>query len=92
MQIYKFFTNKCVLVLCLMAAVAPGYAADPPMPANEAEIVARFKAADKNGDGKLTYEEAKAGMPRIAAAFDKIDTDKKGYLTLAEILKVAGSQ
>ena len=91
MSMSKFF-KKSALVLCLVATAAPVYAADPPPPANEAEIAARFKAADKNGDGKLTYEEAKAGMPRIAAVFDQIDTDKKGYLTLPEILKVVESR
>jgi Ca2+-binding EF-hand superfamily protein len=45
----------------------------------------RFAAADKNADGKLTLEEAKAGMPRIASSFDKIDVDKKGYVTLDQI-------
>jgi Ca2+-binding EF-hand superfamily protein len=53
--------------------------------ADAAEIESRFKAADKDGDGKLTLEEAKAGMPRVARGFDKIDTDKKGYITLDEI-------
>ena len=80
------------MAVLLSTAIAQVYAADPPPPANEAEIAARFKAADKNGDGKLTYEEAKAGMPRIAAVFDQIDTDKKGYLTLPEILKVVESR
>ena len=55
-------------------------------------IDSRFKAADKNGDGKLTLDEAKAGMPRIAAAFDKIDADKKGYLTLQQIETVAAGR
>jgi Ca2+-binding EF-hand superfamily protein len=50
------------------------------------EVTAKFKAADKNGDGQLTLEEAKAGMPRIAKNFDKLDVDKKGYLTLDQIL------
>lgn len=45
----------------------------------------RFAAADKNADGKLTLEEAKAGMPRIASSFSKIDIDKKGYVTLDQI-------
>ena len=45
----------------------------------------RFAAADTNADGKLTLEEAKAGMPRIASAFSKIDVDKKGYVTLDQI-------
>lgn len=45
----------------------------------------RFKAADKNGDGMLSREEAAAGMPRIAEHFDEIDTNKDGKLTVAEI-------
>jgi hypothetical protein len=49
------------------------------------EIEERFKAADKNHDGRLTLEEAKAGMPRVAMAFDRIDVDKKGYVTVDQI-------
>jgi Ca2+-binding EF-hand superfamily protein len=56
------------------------------------EIAAKFAAADKNHDGKLTLAEAKAGMPRIAANFSYIDTQNKGYVTLAEIQAVANSR
>ena len=49
------------------------------------KIAAKFQAADKNQDGKLTLEEAKAGMPRIAKAFSKIDVENKGYVTLDQI-------
>jgi Ca2+-binding EF-hand superfamily protein len=49
------------------------------------EVAKRFAAADKNGDGRLTREEATAGMPRVAKNFDTIDKDKKGYVTLDEI-------
>ena len=45
---------------------------------------ARFKAADKDDDGSLTREEAKA-LPRVAKNFDAIDTDKSGTVTLKEI-------
>jgi Ca2+-binding EF-hand superfamily protein len=51
----------------------------------DAMIEARFKAADKDGDGKLTQDEAAAGMPRVAKNFDKIDKERKGYVTLDEI-------
>ena len=44
-----------------------------------------FSAADKDGNGRLTLEEAKAGMPRVAKNFDRIDKDKKGYVTLDQI-------
>ena len=53
------------------------------------EITARFKAADKNADGQLSLEEAKAGMPRVAKGFDKIDVEKKGYVTLEQIIAMA---
>lgn len=45
----------------------------------------RFASADKNADGKLTLEEAKAGMPRIASNFKKIDSNNDGFVTIEEI-------
>jgi hypothetical protein len=75
--------------ICLIASGA----AHAQTPNQENQLIeTRFKAADKNGDGKLVLEEAKAGMPRIAAAFDKIDADKKGYLTLEQIEAVAAGR
>lgn len=53
------------------------------------EIDQRFAAADTNKDGKLTFEEAKVGMPRVASNFQRIDTQKKGYVTAAEIKAMA---
>ena len=61
-------------------------------PQRDAMIEARFKAANKKGDGKLTLEEAKAGMPRVAAHFDRIDTQKLGYITVDQIKKMAASR
>jgi len=51
----------------------------------DAVLEQRFKAANATADGKLTLEQAKAGMPRVAKNFDKIDTDHKGYITLQQI-------
>lgn len=45
----------------------------------------RFAASDKNADGKLTLEEAQAGMPRIASNFKKIDSNSDGFVTIEEI-------
>ena len=53
------------------------------------EIDQRFAAADKNKDGKLTLEEAKVGMPRVAANFQRIDQQNKGYVTAADIKAMA---
>ena len=50
------------------------------------ELRAKFKASDKNKDGKLTQQEAKdGGMTRIAANFSRVDTDKDGHVTLAQL-------
>ena len=50
-----------------------------------AELQKRFAAADVNGDGKLTREEAKNGMPFVYKHFDEIDTSKSGAISLADI-------
>lgn len=72
-------------------AIASSDGTTPNVPAGDQEVVARFKAADKNGDGKLTLEEAQAGMPRVAMAWDKIDLDKKGYITLEQLLVIVSA-
>ncbi|WP_425516268.1 EF-hand domain-containing protein [Polynucleobacter paneuropaeus] len=61
------------------------------MSAEDKEIVAKFKAADKNHDGKLTLAEAQAGMPRVASHFSYIDSQGRGYVTLDQILALANN-
>lgn len=46
----------------------------------------RFDNADADHDGKLTHDEARAGMPRVAEHFDEIDADHKGYVTKDQIV------
>jgi hypothetical protein len=46
---------------------------------------ADFKAADKNGDGGLSKEEAQASMPRLASHFDQLDANKDGVVTQEEL-------
>jgi Ca2+-binding EF-hand superfamily protein len=77
--------------LCCSLAVASPNTTLPSIPSGSEEVVARFKAADTNGDGKLTLEEAQAGMPRVALAWDKIDIDKKGYITLEQLLIISAA-
>src|SRR5262245_50745014 len=48
------------------------------------KLEAKFKKADKDNDGTLDREEAKA-MPRVAKHFDILDTDKDGTVSLDEI-------
>lgn len=76
-----------VLLMAALAATAPALA-QPAKPDGD-ELAKLFSAADKDNNGRLTLEEAKAGMPRIATNFDKIDRDKKGYVTLDQIKAIA---
>ncbi|SDC64917.1 hypothetical protein SAMN05216345_103144 [Cupriavidus sp. YR651] len=45
----------------------------------------RFKEADADHDGKLTREEARAGMPEVYKRFDQLDTRKRGYVTERQV-------
>lgn len=44
-----------------------------------------YTAADKNGDGKLDKGEASASNALLAENFDRIDSDKDGFVTADEI-------
>ncbi|MGX6568642.1 EF-hand domain-containing protein [Cupriavidus necator] len=58
----------------------------PPTTAQAKALIAeRFKAADSNHDGKLTRDEAQAGMPKVYESFDKIDVKKRGHVTERQI-------
>jgi hypothetical protein len=57
----------------------------------DALLTARFAAADKNKDGKLTLDEAKDGMPRVAKGFALIDSGHHGFVTLAQIKAFAAT-
>jgi Ca2+-binding EF-hand superfamily protein len=49
-----------------------------------AKMHERIKAADKDGDGKISRAEVVA-LPRIAKHFDEIDTNKDGFITHEEL-------
>jgi hypothetical protein len=71
------------LVPCIpLLFAAPVFAQNATM---QQKVAARFAAADANHDGKLTLAEAQAGMPRIAAHFDEIDTAHAGYITEQQV-------
>jgi Ca2+-binding EF-hand superfamily protein len=83
--------NKRILSVALafalvaVSGLSAAQTIDPATQAKLTELETRFKAADKNADGKLTLQEAKDGMPRVADAFSHIDIEKKGYVTLDQI-------
>jgi Ca2+-binding EF-hand superfamily protein len=58
----------------------------------KAELEKRFEAADADHDGKLTKTEADGKMPKVYEAFDEIDSDHVGYVTLQQVGKFAQSK
>lgn len=53
------------------------------------DLEAKFKQADKDGDGKLSFDEFSIvflGLPHDV--FDKADTDKDGFITLDDLKTV----
>ncbi|MEM5317671.1 EF-hand domain-containing protein [Paraburkholderia sp. JHI869] len=82
------------LVLCIVSAAVwvpasaqalPGSSGSARVERMMAQVQERFAAANTTHDGKLTREQAQAGMPRVAQHFDEIDTQKAGFVTLAQI-------
>ena len=49
------------------------------------KMIEHLKAADTNGDGMISLAEAQAKLPRIAANFGAIDTNRDGQLTFDEL-------
>ncbi len=73
------------LVAGASAQAAPSGQRTQQMREAREQLHQRFMAADKDGNGQLTRAEAQAGMPRVYGAFDQIDTQRKGFVTEAEI-------
>lgn len=88
-----------MLALAPMAVVAspqdmPPMPPLPPSPQDTASrlVEQRFAQADTNHDGKLTLNEAEAGMSLIVPFFNQIDVGHKGYVTLDQIKAFAKNQ
>ncbi|MGT2512549.1 EF-hand domain-containing protein [Cupriavidus basilensis] len=80
-----------ILILCIVSAGASAQSAAPPA-GNSArveramqQLQTRFATANMTHDGKLTRDQAAAGMPMVASRFDEIDTQRAGYVTLPQI-------
>jgi len=86
------------LAILLVAALIPATAAfaqsaDVGRAAQmQAELQKRFAAADVNGDGRLTRDEAKGKMPLVFKHFDEIDTAHSGSVSMADIQAYAIAQ
>ncbi|MFT3763796.1 MAG: EF-hand domain-containing protein [Pseudoxanthomonas sp.] len=58
-------------------------------PEQRQALQARWKAADSNNDGYIDRSEANASLPRVAKAFDHLDTNKDGKLAAEEMQALA---
>ena len=90
MKTLTYRTLFVALVSLLLGGISFSHAQSQKS-AEDKEIIAKFNAADKNHDGKLTLVEAQAGMPRVAAHFSYIDSQGRGYVTLDQILALANN-
>ena len=80
--------NTITLIFASLVLLTPLYSHADEASRNQ-QIEQRFAAADVNHDGRLTLAEAQAGMPRVAAHFNDIDVDHKGYVTVQQIEAMA---
>jgi Ca2+-binding EF-hand superfamily protein len=85
---------RAAAVLAALVAVAPAFAQQEggqgqgqrmTPEQREQRMAERFNTADTNHDGKLSLDEAKAGLPMVARNFDQIDTEHTGAVTLEQL-------
>ncbi|MGI9216738.1 MAG: hypothetical protein ACR2JA_07025 [Hydrogenophaga sp.] len=64
-----------------LAGAALAQSAPPPPASRDGKAVsALFQQADQNGDGLISRSKA-ASVPRLEAAFDRLDSDRNGSLS-----------
>ena len=75
------------LAVALASGAAFAQATPPKMPAADAAVDGKFKAADKNNNGSLDGAE----LDTYKADLAKIDTDKDGKISSAEFASATKS-
>jgi hypothetical protein len=70
-------------VLSIPAAFAQDYPSSAASQTGATESM-DYSKLDKNGDGNISKEEAKAD-PTLSAKFDELDKDKSGSLSTTEL-------
>ena len=81
--------NVALITVLLSASIGASAAfaqapAEQPKGERAHKMHERMKAADKDGDGKISRAEAVA-LPRLAKHFDEIDTNKDGFVSKEEM-------
>jgi hypothetical protein len=69
--------NHSVAASLIVSGIALCSAASAQAPSG-GKLEQKFQAADTNHDGKLTLEEAKAGMPRVAKTSTELMWTRRG--------------
>lgn len=67
--------------LLIASLAVPAFAQSPSKAFDEAAWSAEFKAADKDGDGKLSKDEALAANPNLGDQFKVIDANGDGFIS-----------
>lgn len=78
-------TSMCLGLLCSLLLTATAAAQTAPTAAQKQQVQQRLKAADANGDGLISRNEADASLPRIAKRFDALDSNHDGQLSPDEL-------
>lgn len=74
-------TTEWLRVMSATAALVGAMAMTAPAFAQGGDGAGRLMEADANKDGRITREEAQASR---AAAFDRLDSDKDGFISAAD--------
>lgn len=72
------------LLFCLACLPALSMAQKLPDNFSQEIFERRFRAADKDGDGRLSRAEANAEFPRAPQFFNEIDANRDNHVTLIE--------
>jgi hypothetical protein len=76
-----------VAALAAVLSIPAAFAQESPTAAATSQSGAQsmdYSKLDKNGDGNISKEEAKAD-PSLSAKFDELDKDKSGSLSTTEL-------
>jgi EF hand len=74
-----------LIAIALVSAASLVMAADPAQAPARGGGAEKMRAADTNGDGLISRQEADASLPRVAKHFEEIDANKDGQLSREEM-------
>jgi hypothetical protein len=84
-QLFAALLLSCAATVTFAQTAMPQGANPQRMERMVQQLQTRFDNANTTHDGRLTKDQAAAGMPMVAKHFDEIDTQKAGYITLPQI-------